>query len=298
MTPPPSDASTQDTELLLHRELFSARGRAFYVKDLLEAGIVHVLENGSSASSVEEFRYARDLVSAEECEAWLEGRGLEYSDLVGHFERTLANEVISTGRAHVVAVLLSDNYVDHLRRFAHAIAFAVDMDIFPPAQVLVDQGQVGGWYSQAIAWCRIQAPPFLHARAQARARRDLTTIHFIDAELHTADAAQEAILCIRQDEQDLLAVARMFHFPNRIIEARAGSLAGPLFEVLNRMEPLDAEHWLDETGARHVLQLLARRVPLISDPAVQVAIDAHLAQCLLDPLACRHIATFPSLLIA
>lgn len=59
----------------------------------LYQGSVHARESGldldmaSVETAIEEFRYARDLVTLEETERWLDDRGLNVDDLTGHFLR-------------------------------------------------------------------------------------------------------------------------------------------------------------------------------------------------------------------
>lgn len=289
-----------DVASLRQLVLFEIGGRPLRLADLIDSG----LEAGPSLASLPreigealaEYRYARDLVSAEECEQWLARHGLVYADLIAHVERRLGLRSADDVRDGVVDVLLGDDYIERLRRFAHDVAFAHAQQVLPPAGHCIDRAQRIQWRAQAERWCRERASAAQRAGASARAQRAYTEVHYLEAEFDSLDAAREAWCCVRGDGMALTAVAHEGGFPWRRVETRWNRLPPILAEALSHLALGEVSAVLSE-GARHrLIQLEHRRLAALDDPLVLAAVELSLREQWLDPLACQHIAHYPSLL--
>jgi len=199
-----------------------------------------------------EFRYARDLISAEDAESWLEARGLTADDWMGHIERVVARARWGSRGAEALALrppdpdeLLDAIRVDlicggELRRLALKLAeYAAACAAVVETGVPVDQPaqtptlQVRGLEdartaarSRAVARWMDGQRKFLaratgdQAVAQEIARHQLEWIRIDGRALifDTEPLAREAALCVREDGMSMDEVADTARSP--VQEAR------------------------------------------------------------------------------
>jgi hypothetical protein len=240
-------------------------------------------------SAVNEFRYARDLVSAEECERWLDQRGLEFTHLTTCVSRRLqaaladadapAELAASDQEIFCIEAILSDEFTLWAHRLASRLALGLDAGMtFPeggvvallPAMEERLQAAVAGWTT-----------PDRQRRALANQRLGLTQITVEASEFDSAPAAREARLCTVVDGVSLAETATANGFACQQVEgfldklpenwrpgllsARSGDIVAPrgdedrfpLLHVLRRREPsLDDEGVLGRLNDGLVLQRL------------------------------------------
>lgn len=263
------------------------------------------LEPALLETAAAEFRYDRNLVAAEEMTHWLEVRGLDVDEWLGFIERTVARSVYAADLERIVAeypvyeeeitaaaeceAICSGIILETVRKLAAAAAFA-SRTATPPAgptaaldAAILARLAIPGLEPDAaveraerIAGYRA-AYDDLHAAAvtaenlarivQAR-HLVWMTVECRLASFATDDAAREAIFCVRDEGEDLSAVARsagvaeerstfvLEDLPpdlrERLLSAERGALVGPV----------------EFRGRPTVAIVLEKRPPSLEEPAV------------------------------
>jgi hypothetical protein len=104
--------------------VFSAGGREFRVGDVLSilptdaAPATQEPRASDVDTALAAFRYQRDLISAEECEAWLAQRGLAYGDLADSLARRVAGGATADVDSAEIDALLSEAFDTQARELA------------------------------------------------------------------------------------------------------------------------------------------------------------------------------------
>jgi hypothetical protein len=292
--------------VLAGRSVFSAGGRTFGWEDVMRAaelrGELEQLERATreglactrraeaegsapSADAVRAaatvFRYERDLLAAEELEAWLRERGLAVADWNGHLRRLLLRERWSgelqqidsaypVPDEQVEAALLAEAVCtgflgDAAERLAEDTALA--------AAAGADPDDLAGLTRAAIA-ARGRAPSATEITREIEAHAlDWIRIEAESLELADPEAAREAALCIRIDGRPLAEVAEDCGVPAQrlvlylgdadtdlrlaLVSAGAGELVGPvehgaghtLLQIHEKAEPHPADPELERRAA-------------------------------------------------
>jgi hypothetical protein len=230
------------------------------------------------------FRYERDLVSAEEIEAWLEARGLTPEEFQDHF---VGGQLFSALRDQVDApegetdpeeepdwaalaaeLHLSGTFpghaVQHSRRLLVRAAAGATGDL--------DLAELESAYQAA---CAALLTPAALGQELAGARLPLTLIDYESSEFDSVDAAREALLCVRDDGMELAEVARESGFPHSRQEAVAEDLPEDLREPL-LWAPLGALQGPTASGGVFRLwRVFARTEPRLTDPEVRRRVEAR-----------------------
>lgn len=257
-------------------------------------------------AAIESFRYARDLVSGEECDRWLEARGLDFEDLVDSVTRRMQStltaekpgvpvesqddreEEAEDERLLIVDILLADEFNAWARRLARSVA-------------LVAHSEPGRFEhsSEGLRWAeldkRLEAAlaavttPARRQSALAGHRLDLLRVEFEQAEFDSAGAAREAVLCTREDHASLRATAEANAFPCRVETAFLGDLPPTWAEVLTSTRLGEAVIPRDSDGCFVVLAPLGRQEPSLEDPDVCARLDVALVEQHFRELESRHI---------
>lgn len=236
--------------------------------------------------AVEAFRYRHDLVSADECVAWLTLRGLSYGDLRSSLRRQLSGESAGNSSAGVIDCMLSERFSRLSLGLATRVACAVDAGCLP-------SGDLGPhWDALERCYQLFLADTFEQHKRQRVLDQDRLTWLKVDAELiefDTLNAAREAKLCVTEDGMLLNEVAREgglayqagCWFMRELKPAWAQALsriAGGSVSV-----PIaDGERWL-------LLGLTRYVEPSLDDPQVLAGIDALLLNQARQALISRHI---------
>jgi hypothetical protein len=249
-----------------------------------------------------EFRYDRDLISADEMHAWLERWGLSIEDWTGYLERHLLRRRWEEGLPDLVAryPASDDEVAEHLHvegicsgeygRLAHELAtrlaaYGRARDEGWVTAAAGDAAHLPDQEALAEAVERLRAhavtPAAVHAEITARhldwIRLDCEFAAFAD--LHRA---REAILCVREDGRELARVAE-----------DAGSVVERETLCLEEMEPawrdslLGAREGaivgpLGQGGAFVVLRVHAKTLPVEGDPDIRRRAETKLLDSALE----------------
>ena len=253
------------------------QGRACVRRLMAEAGIVPA-EAVRAAATV--FRYDRNLLAAEELEAWLDARGLSVADWNGYLRRLLLRErwvdeleriesEFAVADEEVEAALLAEAVCSgFLRREAEqlaedaALAAADDAveDSSDRRTLIADLAR-----GAEAARSRVPSPPDVEREVAAHAL-DWIRIEAETLELADAEAAREAALCVRVDGRPLTEVADECGVPANALVLYLGDAAPELRGALVSARPGEligpVEH-----GAGHMLvQVGAKTEPSAEDP--------------------------------
>jgi hypothetical protein len=277
--------------------VFHAGNRDFSVGDVLLTipdrlvgyAIDAAADDARVDSALESWRYLRDLVSAEECEAWLARRGLCYADLHASIARQLRAAPPADADAAEVDALLDAGFDEHARELARHAALARELGLRWP----------GPDESLALIWRDWQAATGAHcASAFSMAERsrelathasELTRLEYVEVELDSAAAVREARMCVLEDRIELTAVAVEAGYPQRIVGACVGELPPTQAAVLQHAAVGQLSSPTTEDGRFLLLQLRQRVPPSLDDPTIAAAIDARLRRRRLDALVSRHV---------
>ena len=253
------------------------QGRACVRRLMAEAGVVPA-EAVRAAATV--FRYDRNLLAAEELEAWLDARGLSVADWNGYLRRLLLRErwvdeleriesEFAVADEEVEAALLAEAVCSgFLRREAEqlaedaALAAADDAveDSSDRRTLIADLAR-----GAEAARSRVPSPPDVEREVAAHAL-DWIRIEAETLELADAEAAREAALCVRVDGRPLTEVADECGVPANALVLYLGDAAPELRGALVSARPGEligpVEH-----GAGHMLvQVGAKTEPSAEDP--------------------------------
>ena len=301
-----------DLGVLAGRSVFTAAGRAFGWEEVVRAaelrGELEELERATgrglacvrraedegsaptrdavrAAATV--FRYERDLLAAEELEAWLRERGLAVADWNGHLHRLLLRERWADELGQIEAEYpVSDEEVEHallpeavcsgfLRRAAQRLAEDAALAAAEGAET--DDLAVLTETARA-ARSRSPSPAEVAREIEAHAL-DWIRIQAETLDLDDAEAAQEAALCVRVDGRSLSDVAEDCGVPSQplvlylgdatpelrvaLVSAGAGELIGPLERgtglTLLQIHEKAAPHAADPELERRAAAVLAAR---------------------------------------
>jgi hypothetical protein len=250
--------------------------------------------DGEIEAAASEFRYDRDLIAADEMEAWLDRWGLSFESWTAYLQRLLlrqrwADDLSDLVSQHPVSQEEIDEVVHvegicsgHYGRVAHTLA----------AQLAAyERARDEGWLAESDAagdepgaQSRLDAAlELFRARAvtPAAIRAEVASHHLdwvrVDCELVSfadLNRAREAILCVREDGRELAQVAAdartVLHRANLylgevepawrdpLLGARESALVGPL----------------SRDGAFVVLLVREKALPTAEDPDVRGRAEA------------------------
>jgi hypothetical protein len=255
-------------------------------------------ESAAVDAATDAFRYARELVSAEECERWLEARGLAFADLVGCVTRRLQSGLAAPAapleptpedeRLWRHDALLADEFSAWAKHLARRIAAAAESG----RTLAADSPLRAEWPELEAAFAAATAAavtPHSRQRALAGQRLALMRVSFDLAEFDTENAAREAILCAREDATTLRETAAANAFPCQTGESFLGDLPVAWADLLTSARAGEAVSPRAGDGGIVVLSLLSRQEPSLEDPAVCQRVDAALIEGHFRELESRHI---------
>lgn len=281
-----------------------AKFRAVWLERRARAAAAATMEAEPTAKAVDEavnaFRYARDLVSAEECDRWLDQRGLKFTHLLAAVSRRLKAELaeadtpaeLAAGDEAVFCIeaMLSDEFTLWAHRLARRVAVALDAgeSMAAPAAMAAS---LPPWEERMKTTVTAIVTPDRRRRALANQRMGLTRLTLTAAEFDSETAAREARLCVMEDGVALAETAdangiscqQMETFLEELpetwqmalISARPGDVVSP---------PADPD-----SGCVRLLHVLRRREPSLEDEGVLAALDTGLVLDRLEELETRHV---------
>lgn len=283
-----------------------------------------VLEN-----LVNEYRYRRDLLTAEECEQWLAARGVEPEDFMAHFvrchsaerpapEAVLKDEEAAAGTKELGRLFRIDWVLsDDFDRAARQLAWRVALDCEGPANHATNSGTqlapCGLGASSADARSQIvRTDPQelmelqrLESAFQARSQRlltaekrelclaslrlPLTLIRLEIVEVDNLGVAREAFLCVKEDGMPLAKVAVESGYTLRKMDALLEELPQTWQRPVLSAAVGEVLPPFPGAAGAEVCVLEAKREPTLEDPRVQKRVDATILQQHFSSLESRHV---------
>ena len=226
------------------------------------------------------FRYERNLLAAEELEAWLDGRGLTVTDWNGYLRRLILRErwrdaleqiesEFAVGDEEVEAALPSEAIcTGFLRRAAERLAEDAALAAANNAvEDSPDRSTLLAALARGADAVRARAPsrPEVEHEVAAHAL-DWIRIEAETLELADAEAAREAALCVRVDGRPLTDVADDCGVPAHDLVLYLGDADPELRAALVSASPGELIGPV-ESGAGHMLlQVGAKAEPSADDP--------------------------------
>lgn len=253
-------------------------------------------------AATDAFRYARDLVSAEECDRWLGQLGLEFTDLSSSVSRRLqaelAEELPSAGEPPVLAgaeeaffidAILAPEFPIWARALAWRAALAVEQDGWGGGDFGWVKDVWREWDERYRTTCVALAIPGQRQRGLQQQWMNLTRVTFEFGGFDSESAAREAICCVRVDGDSLAEVAGLNGLPCQTLEVLIEDLPAEWRPVLASARPGDVNLVTGAESGIQVLRLLNRREPRLDDPGVLARIDEQIISTHFRELESRHV---------
>jgi hypothetical protein len=232
-----------------------------------------------------EFRYDRELITAEEMEAWLEARGLTPEEWMGYIRRTVLRQLWAddlddiaaehpVGDGQVEEALRIDLLCSGTQRIlaeelaVEAAAAAARGEASPAEPPADREGRLATLREQAGRFRQDAVAPETLAREVASNQMEWIRVDCRAIAFPEEGAAREAALCLREDGLD--------------IEEVAGEADVPIEDVVLYLDQLDPEQHSRFLGATvgdvigpvpgneafTVYQVVAKVMPSIDDPEI------------------------------
>lgn len=272
--------------------VFSAGGREFRVGDVLSilptdaAPATQEPRASDVDTALAAFRYQRDLISAEECEAWLAQRGLAYGDLADSLARRVAGGATADVDSVEIDALLSEAFDTQARELAAHAAVRCELGL----GCLAPLPQAWpSWLTAASAYLEANASSGARERMLSQHAAALTRFAFTLVEFDSPAAAREARMCAEHDGASLAQLAAVHGFPIHPYDALAETLAPAMASALQHALPGQICLTALTGECTGLMQLHARRAPSLEDPQVAARIEALLRARALDALVSRHV---------
>lgn len=252
------------------------------------------------------FRYDYDLITAEETEAWLDARGLTLADFSEYFARGYWGRTHGSPRAADVAfvdanaeqrgtfttdLILSGELDKMATRLASRVAArTAAKDFSPPLPIpapdwLERIGRDGAWFTEmreleaAYEQAREKVlTPEAIKRELTSLRLQLTRLEVEMIELESRDAANEALMCVRDDGMSMADVAQEGRYPFRRTEMLLEEVQ---LEQQQKFLSLTTGSILDPIPRADgfvLSRLLAKHEPNVEDPQVRERTEDRILQ--------------------
>lgn len=250
-------------------------------------------EDAIQAAS-EQFRTDRDLITAEETEQWLDQRGLTLDEFSDYFVRQDGKEKLASKASRPAANYAqgSEELRDFLRidlllggefdRLAEGLAWRLALK----EDGLEDLRALETAYREA---CDRLLTERMREQALAALRLTLTSLELEVLELESANAAREALFCLREDGESMADVARDGRYPLHQYERRFGDLPAEVQPKLLSALPGEVIGPIDRGDGVVLYRLLRKIEPLLTDEAVKARVDAYLIERHFSELAAKQI---------
>jgi hypothetical protein len=242
------------------------------------------------------FRYDRNLLAAEELEAWLDARGLAISDWNGYLRRLVLRErwedeverieaAFAVGDEEVEAALPAEAIcTGFLQRAAERLAEdAALADASDAAGQSADRAESIATLAQAADAVRARVPSAPEVQREVAAHAlDWIRIEAETLELEDTEAAREAALCVRVDGRPLTDVADDCGVPARAVVLYLGDADPELQAALASATPGELIGPVARGAGHLLLQLRAKAEPSPEDPELGRRAAAVLAARSID----------------
>lgn len=279
-----------------------------------------------------DFRYDRDLTTAEECEQWLTSRGLDpealeswalrqywLSQLAG--DDTLPRAQLGldgpdSRRAFCTDLLLSDEFGLMARHLAWRVALSCEA-VDPAGRRKPTTYSRPSW-RPAVSRLLFQAGPDWYTElrdleAGFRSRRRelltlenrrvrlntlrlrLTRVYLEILEVDTESAAREASLMVRQDGMNLRQVAMAGAYPCSRLSSLMEDLPLEWQQALGSAAPGNLLPPFERQGSYQLCLLKKKAEPALENAQVRQRVDAAILRQHFTELECRHVQWHMSL---
>lgn len=271
-------------------------------------------DDGELQSLSEQFRYNRDLITAEDTERWLADRGLTLDDFNAYFQRhywastleeppeadavdyfsasdamwdLLAAELFLSGKFDRMAERLS-------WRFAAALALP---DPIAPAEIdAIDEGAgLDAWLArlgcdrQWLADFQAMEAAFRRrceqlltenevGRALVTMRLPLMRVALETVDVDSLDAVRELAMCVREDGMSMSAVASDARYPYERTEVVLEDLPSDVQQKVLSAAPGDVLPPLAHEGGFYLHRLVARSDPDLADLEVRARVQRQMLE--------------------
>ncbi len=249
-------------------------------------------------AATDAFRYARDLVSADECDRWLGDRGLTFEDLTASVTRRLQAEMSDPVEGcepeaddepiFLLDALLADEFTVWARDLAWRVALACEEKTLPSDP----NPEIEIWPELEERFVSAGAAlitPDRRKRELAAQRLRFLRVTVEVAEFDSDPAAREAVLCAREAGSSLAGIAGVNGFPCQTVAGFLGDLPEGWRPALISARPGDVVRPPDADGGIIVLNVLNRQEPALDDVAVCERLDTELRDRHFSELESRHI---------
>lgn len=278
-------------------------------------------EEAALQTAAEQFRYERDLITAEETEAWLDARGLTAEDFSNHFTRQywaahlarkdstapfeaasaperlhdllrtelLFSEVFDQLAFKLAASVVSldktsDDIIANWIRSERALFLQnrnLDAATVPAwlAKLQRDEAWLEGMLAMQSAyrlqrWTAVTSEAF--QRTLSAMRIPLTRVQLEVVEFESLDAANEAILCVREDGMAMSAIAGEGGCSHRHEDRFLEEYPPELQQKLLCAAPGDLLEPIQEGDAFHLIRLSHKTEPSLDKSRINVRIEREI----------------------
>jgi hypothetical protein len=259
------------------------------VRRLAAEGAELQAETVRAAATV--FRYERNLLAAEELEAWLDAHGLTAGDWNGYLRRLLLRERWAEELERIEAEFpVADEEVEaaltpeavctgFLRRAAeHLAEDAALAAANAGVEASPDRATLIAALAQQAETARARVPDRAELEREIGAHAlDWVRIEAETLELADVEAAREAALCVRVDRRSLADVAEESGVPATELVLYLGDAEPELRTALVSASPGELIGPLERGDAHLLLQLRAKTEPSADDPELERRAAAVLA---------------------
>lgn len=256
-------------------------------------------DDGALQETSDRFRYAQNLISAEDAETWLERRDIsidQFSDwmyqsvCVEAFPDAVVSEDLAADEEDLAGLLRVHLWLSGgMERLSSELARRVSAALRMAEE---DGGGLSALDGRSMdaAWASLKARAIndeSRSRELAAARLALTRVEIETLEFDSQEQAREAVLCATRDGMTLSEVAASSGFgvqvrdvwldepPDpRLLSAREGAVIGPIF---------------GDDGGIQVHRVIRRHEPSLGDPIVAARIDASIEGRLVGDLCLQYV---------
>jgi len=249
--------------------------------------LVETADDDALESALADFRYARDLVSAAECDAWLALRGLRYADLVESLRRPEAAAASIDERE--CDYLLSADFAEDSRLLARLLCSAIASGLALPRRAEPIEPYFATCASAYTQQCAAALQTGARNSRLRVLQRGLSEIEFDCAEFDSLDAALEARLSVQHDGLSLAELADGNGFVCTRTRQRRSSIASEWQIALDGATAGRLAAPIKDPPRFLVLQPQRAIVAQLSDPEVANRIDSTLLNEYFEPLLTRQV---------
>lgn len=260
----------------------------------------------------EQFRYDRDLITAEDTERWLEERGLTLEDFNGYFVRHYWAATLDPAPAQAVPdyrtagdslwdlLIVELQLSGELDRMAQRLAWrlaadtargsASDVSGAGSRDAVAKDAAGDGWLKrlgcnrQWIAEvlrleaeyqrsCEQLLTPDVLERSLASMRLALMRIDLETVDVDSLDAVRELAMCVREDGRSMAEVASDGRYPYERTEAVLEDLPAEVQQKVLFAAPGDVLAPLSHEGGFFVHRLIARSEPDLADDDIRERVE-------------------------